>query len=162
MEPVNITICGTPSPQTLTDLFAIALRDGLGFILPPRLVLEADPAVRVPRALKAAPRALPAPRTEPDREPVHQAPPARVSAQAGVTVAEKNEAAARRRAAILGQLRRVGDKGLSFKALLDAMRPHLASAGDQDQQVAALRNGLTTLGRDEKVRRVAGQWIACD
>lgn len=157
-EPVSITICGTPSSQTLTDLFTIALRDGLGFVLPPRL---AAPAIAIEPATER--RRIPArvPRTERVARP-SEPEPASVSLplRRAVAAIQQGKDAANRREHVVGQLRRAGEAGLSFRALMAACRTVLASAGDGEQQVSALRNALTILQRDRRVKRFAGQWIA--
>jgi hypothetical protein len=172
MEPVNITICGTPSAQTLADLFAIAMRDGLGFVLPPR-VAAPSVAVEAPTERRLIPERAPrAVRRSGDKddqasipplrskhvEPVSAPPPSPVVGLA--SLAPDVQAARGRRDAIVGQLRRTGDVGLSFRALLAACRAALAPAGDADQQANALRNALTILQREGRVKRFAGQWLA--
>ncbi len=156
-EPVTVTICGSPSRETLTSLLELAITAGLGLILQPRQT--------------SAPLLLPAPEVvsaEPVRRRKAKKSPAK-AARAAVAKPAKPDpprqppdkgAAAARRDAVVAQLRRVGTVGLSFKGLLDAMRPQLATAGDAEQQVSALRNALTDLKNTGRVDRVAGQWVA--
>lgn len=171
MEPVNITICGTPSPQTLTDLFAIAMRDGLGFVLPPRQLAPAatvaiEPVTerrKLPTQRAIAPRKG-EPASQPAAEPVlrakHVMPTPAAATLPGRAMSVVKQAARDRRDAIVRQLRRAGEAGLSFRGLLNGCSSALADAGNQDQQVDALRNSLTILQREGRVKRFAGQWIA--
>lgn len=151
MESVNITICGPVTRETLGALCEVAIRAGLGIAIPPRAI---DIQVETP-----APRRLPAPQAK-AKEPARAQKPS--VTEPAFSKAALDKAAAARRDAIVAKLRGVGDVGMSFKALFDAVRPHLVAAGDQDQQVSALRNALSTLGREERVRRIAGQWLATD
>jgi hypothetical protein len=160
MDPVTITICGQPNRDTLAALCELAMNAGLGLMLQPR-TLPALPEVRIAKALPPKPRTAKAkvsvvPRTVKDRV---STPPPFVERSASRLPPNK-QAAAGRRDAVVGALRRVGSVGLSFKALLDAVRPHLLAAGDSEQQVSALRNALTVLGTENRIERVAGQWVA--
>lgn len=154
MDSVNITICGTMTRETLSALCELAIRAGLGIAIPPR---ASDVQVETLAPVTSAPRRLPPARA---KAPETAKAPKPSDALPAFSKTALNQTAADRRVAILAKLRGTGDIGMSFKALLMGVKPHLVTAGDQDQQVAALRNALSTLGREGRVHRVAGQWLA--
>jgi hypothetical protein len=158
-EPVTVTICGSPSRETLANLLELAITAGLGLVLQPRqtstpLLLPAPEVVSAEPVTRRKVKNRPA-------KPARAKSPGKAVQSAPATKRPPDKAAAAaRRDSIVAALRRVGDTGLSFKGLLGAMSAHLALVGDNDQQVAALRNALSELKRTGRVDRVAGQWVA--